>query len=490
MSMQSRTKTTNRPRLHLFQRSATAFALLITGIVCGSLAGNLPWPITLAAIGGAIATVLSAYRPDVALYTFFCGIIMTSDAVSLSTEGCFVIPDVDIIQGLPSALTTFFLMLFGITMIRIHWVERRPMPISSLGLGLYIAVLLLALLTGLVKNNSPMLLRIDLMNMLFPVLCFYLCIIILNSRERIKQMMIVLLAVSVLKALILSLFYLIGRGWIYQLDSASPFNIVTLDSADLLAFITLFLVIAHLLVRREIRGAGAVWAAAACIPLLFAVIFSYRRAQWIGLVLSLGLLYLASSKPIRYRITVMFSIVLCTGLFITFTPGANEDRLSRITARFTSIFDKDQPSNLHHKLETQQVIRDLTKSPLLGFGLGGQHSGFVEEEYNGIPTNIVHQTFLYIWMKTGLPGLLFFTWAAFMYAKNILRIRKTHLSEPVCGLILPLAASSGLWLAMFLTSPIPWYLHQTYFKALVAAIIMALVIQTDRDEQTQPEELS
>jgi O-antigen ligase len=463
--------------------------IIISGVIIGAITSNLPIVVTTMGCAGLLAAWFTFQRPELALGLFFCGIIMMSDAVSLSAENCFVIPDMDIIQGLPSALTTFFLMICGISMAQLFCLKKETQPTSFMGLVIYTGIILLALLTGLFKHNTPDLLRVDFMSMLFPVLCFYLCLTLLNTRERIEKILILLFSVTAVKSLILMVYYLIGRGWMYQLDGESSGFIVTLDSADLLFCITFLLIALHLLARRDLRGVRAFAVITACIPMLFAVIFSYRRAQWIGLTLSLGLLVLGAAKPIRLRIGLAFVSIFCMGILFLLSPSKKGIAVDRISTRVESLFDKEQSSNLHHKLESQRVISDLAESPVLGFGLGGEHSGFTEQEFNTIPTNIVHQTFLYIWMKTGIPGLLFFIWATILYGKRILQFRKTHLQDPAWGLVLPLAASMGLWLAMFLTSPIPWYMHQTFFKAFVAATAVSLMLQT-RAAEPQPEVVS
>jgi O-antigen ligase len=465
----------------IFRVLLTPVTVLSCGIVVGLLISRLPVLLTATMFGGVLALWLTCLRPDLALMLLFCGIVMTTDSAGPGGD-FFAIRDVDIITGLPPALNTFFLMLFCITMVRTLFFEKRPLPISPSRLGLYMVLVLLALLTGLFRNCDRVLMRVDFMGMLFPVLCFYLCMTLLNSRERIVRMLTVLLAVSGLKALILAGFYLAGHGWPYE----PTYRIATMDSADLLAFITLVLIVFHLLVRRDIGGFRAGLAVAACLPMLFVIVFAYRRAQWGGMILSMGLLYLGAAKAIRRRIAIVLAIALCASCALVVVSGIQKEKLTLIGSRLASIFDKTQGSNLHHRLESQRVMRDISQSPLFGLGLGGRHSGFVQPEYAKIPTNVVHNTFLYIWMKLGLPGVAFFVWAAILYGRRILRFRKQRLHDNAWGLLLPLAASSGLWLAMFLTGPAPWYFHQTFLLALFSAMGMSLILQEDLDSQLKP----
>ena len=134
------------------------------------------------------------------------------------------------------------------------------------------------------------------------------------------------------------------------------------------------------------------------------------------------------------------------------------------------------------------MLLDLSKSPVLGLGLGSRHTPLNIYENDVVPTNVVHNTVLYIWMKTGLPGLFFFLWAAICYTKSVLHNRKQIMQDDPLGLILPLAASSGLWLAMFLTGPAPWYIHQTCLIALFAAMTISLVRLAREEVSMQTEE--
>jgi O-antigen ligase len=465
----------------------TTTALIIGGIVAGRLAGTLPPMVTAILFAGMLALLITLIRPDLALYLYFCGIVMTTDDNPEASADFFFIPDADIIQGLPSALTTFFLLMLGVTVLRILILRQQRMPVSLLPAGVYTVILFMSLLTGLRGNPDIEIVRVDFVGMLFPVMCFYLCLIILNSRERIARMLALLLAVSAIKALILAAFYLKGRGWIYGLDSITLYRVATMDSADLLVFITLPLVAVHLIVRRDIRGFSTGLTAAACIPLLYVIIFSYRRAQWVGMIFSTGLLYLGASKYVRGKMVLLLLVTLLIGVAVAVSAGLNQEKAGHMIARLTSVFDKNQSSNVYHVLESRQVLKELAGSPLLGLGLGSEHAPLGLYEEDEVPANVVHNTFLYIWMKTGLPGLLFFLWAAVIYARRVLRCRNEHPDGSSWPLLLPLAASAGLWLAMFLTGPVPWYLHQTGLIALFAAMGMSLILQAEQNNEIMQE---
>ena len=462
----------------------TALVLGLAGMITGGLSGLLPLKLTATVFVGVLGLFLSIMRPDVALYLFFAGIVMLTDGAD-ETGTYFALRDADIVKGLPSALTIFFLLLIIMVAARQTLLEKQRLPFSMRVFGVYAAILLLALLTGLLGNTDQKYLRIDFTGMLFPILCFHLCIILLNSRERIHRILIALLVVAALKATLLCGAYFAGYGWPY-----ATYRVVTTDSADLLVFITLGLVALYLLLRKEIRGLRAFFVGAACMPMLLAVVFSFRRAQWVGTIFALGLLYQGATKPIRRKIVILLLIGLCVaGSIVGWVAQNSEKNAPSFIARITSIFDKNQDSNAYHILEAKQVLHDLAQSPVLGLGLGSRHSPLGLYDEDRVPVNIVHNTFLYIWMKLGLPGLVFFLWAAFVYARVILRARKTGTQDGDGRLILPLAASSGVWLAMFLTGPTPWYFHQTFLIALFAAMTVSLIQLTERQTSYELGEL-
>jgi O-antigen ligase len=462
-------------------------AVLVAGLGIGAFVAFQPLPVTGVLVAGLLALLITLARPVWALGFYFCGVLMMGDGAPMVDSNCFFIADPDMIEGLPSLLTVVFLMIFGIVAMRLIFLEQRFPPISLLPLGIYIIVLAFALLTGLYRETDSELIQADFIGLLIPVVSFYLCSTLLDSRAHIAGLLAALLAVSAVKASILAGYYLAGRGWIYQLDNNPAYRITTTDSADLLVFITLPLVVAHLIVRGDLRGGKAAAAAVACAPLLYVVVFSYRRAQWVGLIFSLGLLYLGAAKAVRRKMMLLLLVVSLLGGAFAVTAGLDADKAQRFVDRLSSILDRKQSSNVYHALESRQVLLDLSESPLFGLGLGSRHSPLGLYAEDEVPTNVVHNAFLYIWMKMGLPGLFFFLWFAERFFREILRFRRAHGGGREWGLVLPLAASTGLWLALFLTGPVPWYVHQTVLIALFAAMTGALIRQAEEKHSVEGE---
>ncbi|HKL22643.1 MAG TPA: hypothetical protein VJ904_12620, partial [Tichowtungia sp.] len=265
-------------------------------VVCSPLMG------TAVVFAGLAALLLGLVRPDWALYLYFCGVVVMTDDVPTRVVDSFFLPDADMIEGLPSALTTFFLLMFGVTVVRLMLIEQRRPPVALLPLAVITVIVCVAFVTGIFHGGDPELYRVDFFGMLIPVFTFCICLTLFDRREKIERLIDVLMAVAAVKALILAGYYLAGLGWIYKLDSLAGYRITTMDSADLLVFITLPLIVMHRIVRSDLHGYKAALSITACVPMLYVVVFSYRRAQWVGLALSAGLLWLGASKAVRSKI--------------------------------------------------------------------------------------------------------------------------------------------------------------------------------------------
>lgn len=468
-----------------------ALVRISTGIVAGVIVAlliTLPLKTAFLILAAVVALITFILPPIVSLSIFFTGIIFTTDAiVEEQKELFFAVTDLDIGEGLPSGLLMYFLLLFVIVMFRSCLLERRRPVVRLRYLAGLIIVLVGAWMTGASRHWPGTMMRVDLMSFLFPVLCFYLCAEILSQPGNLRRILLVVFLVSVIKAIILDAHYLLGRGWPYAAYTINEdfYRVVTMDSADLLAFITMLLVAAGLAAHRRIQGPGRVLLALGCIPLLFAVVFSFRRGQWVGMVLSFGLLLLASSGPVRRRLMRLALIGVLAGAAVIATLATvsefDANAITRLPSRVVSVVDAEQGSNKYHRMESRRTMQDIMKSPFPGLGLGSSHSEVGLYENDLVPRNVVHNSFIYTWMKLGLAGLLFFFIVGVRYLFILSRSWRARPRDWNLILTTALGSSIGLLLVMLLTGPVPWYFHQTFLIALFAA--MAVSLSSARGEE-------
>lgn len=441
--------------------------------------------------GAALAGWIVIFRTELALYALFFAVLITSDGIPLEAYGSgefFYILEPDL-PGLPSLLNV---MLLGIALVyfaRLFLFERRASAVPIRFLALYLAIAAVALATG-IKNgwDLPDKLRLEFLKMVLPVLCFTLCVNVFQDLSAAKRMIWVLFAAAVVKASLLDLYYLAGRGFPYE-----DYRIVSFDTAELMAFVVLSLLACKLFMAERVQGVNRILLGLGVAPMLFAVVFSFRRGHWLGMAVSLLLLYRWSPLIERRRLAaiglksaVILVPVACLLLLIGVTSS---DRIAagadKVVARLSTLADPSQGSNKHHLQEALQVLRDLSHQPILGLGLASSHS-VVDENLGGWadetqPLDIVHNTFLYVWMKLGLAGLLFLLWCGGRFWLLLRRYRLDHPNGEQEPYVLAFGAALGIWLIMFLTGPVPFYFHQTYLIALIAALTVVLIDAEDSE---------
>jgi O-antigen ligase len=455
----------------------------VCGLAAGFILAGMPLALGFMSMGALVAVLLPFFSPVWTLGLFVTLLIIMTDAVHTASGSFFAIPDADLVEGLPSALVTYFLFMCAVLILKYGIIGRRRPMYSLRPLVIYAVILALALLTGLRHDWDAAIIRVDFLTLLLPVVFFYLCMEVLQNRRTIIRLLWLIMVVTCLKSVILALFYVMGRGWPYYVTSEISYRIASFDSADLIAGVATLLMAFSLFTFPRTTNAQRMLLVMIAAPVLFVLVFSYRRAQWIGFALSVMFMIPLAHSVQRRRILTVLVLVLLMGTLALMTSEFGAARIERIMRRITSVFDARQDSNRYHLVEAQQTWHDIMQSPVLGLGLGGCHQplGLYEEE--PVPTNVVHNAWLYFWMKLGLPGLLFLVWAFGAFILKGLRARNRPDGQAAWPWAMPLVAGAGLWLAMSLTGPIPWYYHQTFLFAFFAAAAMKLTLPHERNEE-------
>jgi len=93
-----------------------------------------------------------------------------------------------------------------------------------------------------------------------------------------------------------------------------------------------------------------------------------------------------------------------------------------------------------------------------------------------VPRNVVHNAWLYIWMKLGLLGLLATVWVFVRYLRRVFEGLHRSTAHPIDRpLLQALAALVPIWVMQSVTGPMPWYPRETMQVALYAAMALNLV---------------
>lgn len=163
------------------------------------------------------------------------------------------------------------------------------------------------------------------------------------------------------------------------------------------------------------------------VYLNFALVFTYMRAQWvasaIALALAVMLLPLAGKLRLaRYGLSVVLVLLFAYGIVGDEIERTLQDKpfFTTVTTRATSLVTLTETLNsdsLQWRLfETDESLRSISQNVFLGVGLGNAYrnpTNLPPEGANGYRsgfrlTRFVHNSYLYLAVKMGLPGLVAF----------------------------------------------------------------------------------
>lgn len=464
-----------------------SIVILLAGAMIGVMIGVIllsgDWAVAVLIVVGPIMAAVVWRRPEYGLYLFFFLVVMLTDTMdNKDVEGIFAIKDVKLVQGLPPLLISFLLAISLIYFFKLYVIDRKTSVIPvRYGLALLI-ILLIATGTGLRRGWNLIDLRVDFENVAYPSLCFYLCANVLDTRLKVYEMLRVLFVAGVIDAFLLDVYYLRGHGWPYADENAGFARIVTSDPTDLMVFVAMIITIYSASTCSILTGWRRVCAIVGCLPMLFAILFSFRRGFWMGTLGALIVFYFLSStfEKRRTRVWVWAGIVMLTVALPFAGDVVSTEVAYPFVQRVLSLADSRQSSNQHHLLESQQTLKELLRSgPILGLGLGSVHSPILGIHWDPEkqPTRIVHNAYLLVWMKLGLPGLLFFVWLGVKYSLVLLKYRKSGISPHSGPIIAGTGSLLGLWFVLLLIGPVLPYWHETLTIAMFVAMTLFLVTQ-------------
>jgi hypothetical protein len=463
-----------------------SLVILLAGTMIGVMIGvillSVHWAVAALIIVGPIMAAVVWCRPEYGLYFLFFFVVMLTDAMDQDVEGIFAIKDWKFVQGLPPFLISFLLAMSLIYFFKLYLIERQTSVIPvRYGVALLV-ILLMATGTGLWRGWNLIDLRVDFESVAYPSLCLYLCANVLDTRLKVYGMLRVLFVAGVINAFFLDVYYLRGHGWPYADENAGFARIVTSDPTDLMIFVAMIITIYSSTTCGILTGWRRVCAIVGCLPMLFAILFSFRRGFWMGTIGSLIVFYFLSSASDkrRTRVWVWVGIVMLTVALPFAGDVASTEVAHPFVQRVLSLADSRQSSNRHHLLESQQTLKELLRSnPILGLGLGSVHSPILGIHWDPKkqPTRIVHNAYLLVWMKLGLPGLLFFVWLGVKYSLVLLKYRKSVVSPHSGPIIAGTGSLLGLWFVLLLIGPVLPYWHVTLTIVLFVAMTLFLVTQ-------------
>ena len=135
--------------------------------------------------------------------------IMTTDSVC-DPHGIFAVVDLRLMEGLPTFTVWLLLLATVVGFLFSFTMEQRRSPVRIRFLVVLCGVL--ALSASRSHAWPAELFRVDLRSFLFPVLFFYFSMNALKAQSDVYRLIAVICATSVMKAVILDLYYAAGAG--------------------------------------------------------------------------------------------------------------------------------------------------------------------------------------------------------------------------------------------------------------------------------------
>ncbi|WP_349742869.1 O-antigen ligase family protein [Roseateles cavernae] len=146
------------------------------------------------------------------------------------------------------------------------------------------------------------------------------------------------------------------------------------------------------------------------IPALFlllgALYVNFGRALWFwtACAVLLSIFWVGQRRAVYMLTILLFSGVIGVSALALFKPAV----LDAVVTRFVSVRDEggSRTSLGWRKLENEDAMRRIARSPLVGVGLGGEYRRWISEiRLFEDHTRYVHNSYVFVALKVGVPAL-------------------------------------------------------------------------------------
>lgn len=275
-------------------------------------------------------------------------------------------------------------------------------------------------------------------------LTFFIVLWSIDRAEQLKTLLIGLFIIADLTAMIIYLqqflgagnpllqAMLVGRDWrVYELTGA----VRVVPAGQVLMHFMFFVALGILVLGHPNWRLKTL----CVIQVLFlggGHIYTYMRAQWVAMIIGIGLILIVLIPKFRQRQARAVIIVVCAALvFAGMIVGAPLSQISSspfvagVSERFGSILtpsDTSETQSLQWRsFEIQKALEAIREQPLIGVGLGNRYrslSAYASEASGSLTdgrvdsgrvsrfTRYVHNSYVSIAVKMGISGLIVLLW--------------------------------------------------------------------------------
>ena len=164
-----------------------------------------------------------------------------------------------------------------------------------------------------------------------------------------------------------------------------------------------------------------------------AVIVTFNRNFWVAVAIAMFLVVflISISEKIRFANLVVWLVVIVimtTLLVLSLAGDQTQSFINGVATRFDTLLNPDtlgESSLAYRAVETEYAIPQIAAHPLIGLGLGAAY----RPQDNRIDFGVlgydklayIHNGHLWMILKTGIIGYLFFIWFLFLFLQRSLK---------------------------------------------------------------------
>jgi O-antigen ligase len=179
-----------------------------------------------------------------------------------------------------------------------------------------------------------------------------------------------------------------------------------------------------------------------------AVLFTFLRSYWSGLIVVFFLLFFILGGENRPRLISWGMAIICTATLILAIiysmPDSEAARLAGASnARLSTVFSIDtfqgQDGSLNYrKIENEYALPQILSHPLLGLGLGARYRPWDTRlgDVEGDGRSFIHNGHLLVLLQSGFVGYLCFLWLSLTFLMRGLKYWYSIASRQLAGVVL------------------------------------------------------
>lgn len=442
--------------------AAAIACLLAAGIVLSIAIPTRP-SLALAVVAGALVTLLAARWPLVAVSTILTVVILFGSESIWKVRFGVQWVEVDLLLLVTAAGMGARLL-----------VRRAAFRPTSLDWALlaYAALIGVGAYVGILRGVDLGLLRAELRPPAYLVLVYVIARTSVDELTKVRRLYMVVFVATVVAALkVLAIYLFVPAGVAGEQErlvlatrilNSGGGKRVLLHGGEVFPVFMILLALpwmARFGSARKVLLQGT-----ALTFLVFAVLVSFTRSYWVGLVAGgASLLFLL---PRGFSIRLAFGGLVTSGvlalLFLALRFGfpsfSTEDLSDRLRARAQTLLTTGSDASARSRISELAAISGVfTESPIVGGGLGSTYQVYSRDLGRVRDWEYTHNSYAYYALKTGLVGLGSFL---LVLALGLRSIRRLALRHPLLEGRLLFAGLAASMVSLLVTSLFaPWLTH-------------------------------